>query len=47
MLEQRLAVDVGKPVDTATLDGQMLRLMGRAGSRTSAIPWWKKMGNRD
>jgi NTE family protein len=28
-VEQRLAVDVGKPVDTAKLDGQMLRLQGQ------------------
>jgi NTE family protein len=28
-VEQRLAVDVGKPVDTARLDGQMLRLQGQ------------------
>jgi NTE family protein len=28
-VEQRLAVDVGKPVDTAKLDAQMLRLQGQ------------------
>jgi NTE family protein len=28
-VEERLAVDVGKPVDTAKLDGQMLRLQGQ------------------
>ena len=28
-VEQRLAVDVGKPVDSAKLDGQMLRLQGQ------------------
>jgi NTE family protein len=28
-VEQRLAVDVGKPVDSATLDGQMMRLNGQ------------------
>jgi NTE family protein len=28
-VEQRLAVDVGKPVDTAKLDGQMMRLNGQ------------------
>ena len=28
-IEQRLSVDVGKPVDTAKLDGQMMRLQGQ------------------
>jgi NTE family protein len=28
-VEERLAVDIGKPVDTAKLDGQMLRLQGQ------------------
>ncbi len=28
-VEERLAVDVGKPVDTAKLDGQMMRLQGQ------------------
>ena len=46
-IQKKLSVDVGKPVDTAKLDAQMMNSRARAASRASAIRWLKRKEPRD